>query len=152
MTDQIVIRVLGEPAPGGSKSAFPMASGRIRMVDAGGKRNKLWRSCCEAYARRQIGTTPPLDGPLSVSFEFVIRRPKSHFRSVKKTQVLRDDAPLHHTQAPDRTKLVRSTEDALTGICWVNDSQIVDGDRIRKRWANPGEEPGAIVTIARITA
>jgi len=143
----IVIRVIGTPAPGGSKSAFPMPSGRIRMVDAGGKRNKLWRSCCEAYARRQIGSTPPLSGPLSVSFEFIMPRPKSHFRSVKKQPVLRDDSPRHHTQAPDRTKLVRSTEDALTGICWVDDSQIVSGRDISKRWADPGEEPGAIVTI-----
>lgn len=147
----IRIRIDGEPAPGGSKTSMVHPSTGMRvMVDAGGKRNKIWRSRCEAFARRQIGPQPPLEGPLSVSFEFIMPRPKSHYRSVKKQPVLRDDAPTHHTKAPDRTKLMRSTEDALTGICWVDDSQIVDGDHITKRWAQPGEEPGAVVTIQRI--
>jgi Holliday junction resolvase RusA-like endonuclease len=147
----ITIRIKGTPAPGGSKSSMVHPhTGRRIMLDAGGKRNKIWRSCCEAFARRQIGSTPPLSGPLSVSFEFIMPRPRSHFRSVKKMPVLRDDAPRHHTQAPDRTKLMRSTEDALTGICWVDDAQIVTGQDIIKRWAAPDEEPGAVVTILGI--
>jgi Holliday junction resolvase RusA-like endonuclease len=47
---------------------------------------------------------------------------------------------------PDATKLWRPTEDALTGIVWRDDSQIIR-QLVRKRYCGPGEVPGAEVLV-----
>jgi Holliday junction resolvase RusA-like endonuclease len=48
---------------------------------------------------------------------------------------------------PDLTKLMRSTEDALTGILWVDDARITD-QHARKRYCEPGQAPGAQISIS----
>ena len=61
-------------------------------------------------------------------------RPKSHFRA---NGLLKPTAPLYHTSKPDLTKLMRSTEDALTGICWTDDSSIARQSPL-KLYSNDG--------------
>jgi Holliday junction resolvase RusA-like endonuclease len=51
--------------------------------------------------------------------------------------------------APDTTKLVRSTEDALKGICWRDDSQVVY-QVASKEYAARGGIPGADIKIERM--
>jgi Holliday junction resolvase RusA-like endonuclease len=51
---------------------------------------------------------------------------------------------------PDGSKLIRSTEDALTGILWGDDGQIVRHGLVEKRYAGwPGSlsRPGAVITV-----
>lgn len=152
----ITINIPGIPAPGGSKRGF-VVGGRVRIVDAC-KRNAPWRAVVALAAKQQY-QGPPLIGPLDVTFRFAMPRPKSHFRTGKRSNELRDDAPLYHTGAPDTTKLVRAAEDACTGILWVDDKQIalqvagkVYDDRpgltltvseIRRNWAEIVEKAGA---------
>lgn len=84
-------------------------------------------------------------GPLSVMFTFVMPRPNGHFG----TKGLKPSAPDHPTTKPDALKLCRSTEDALTGVVWNDDSQTVQLD-IEKRYAAVGEAPGARIVVANI--
>jgi hypothetical protein len=37
---------------------------------------------------------------------------------------------------PDVLKLARAIEDAITGVIWVDDSQIID-EHLYKRWGDP---------------
>lgn len=125
--------IAGVPAPGGSKTAYPIYSkgklvlknGRpiIRMVDDAGKRNKLWRQIVSAEALAQF-RQPAWTCPISVEFHFVMPRPKYHYGTGRNSAVLRPDSPTLHCVKPDLTKLIRSTEDALTGRLWVDDAQI----------------------------
>lgn len=144
----VIIRVDGTPAPGGSKSAFPFKSkdGRMhaRIVDAG-KGNKAWKSLVAWEGRRQF-QGPPIQGlALCVRFEFTMPRPKSHYRTGKHAHELRPDAPKYHIVKPDATKLVRSTEDALTGIVWADDSTVMpSGVKFY------GDRPGVTVIIERL--
>ena len=66
-----------------------------------------------------------MTGPLSVSFSFAMPRPGSHYGTGRNADKLKPSAPAGHTSKPDITKLIRSTEDALKGIAWVDDTQIV---------------------------
>lgn len=153
MSDPITITIPGIPAPGGSKRAFALrrrdgslvrradGSPVINVTDAGGERTKNWRAVCALAARQQY-QGPPLTGPLMVHFTFLMPRPKGHYRSDGVR--LRPSAPTEHTKKPDRTKLLRSTEDALTGILWVDDTQIVNGT-VTKSYAT--DHTGAIVTV-----
>jgi Holliday junction resolvase RusA-like endonuclease len=112
--------VEGIPAPGGSKKYVGHRGGRAIIVDMGGKRTKDWRSCVAKEGRKAMSGKPLMAGPLHVTMEFFMPRPKKHFKS---NGELRPDAPYWHTNTPDALKLARSTEDALTGIVWEDDKQ-----------------------------
>jgi Holliday junction resolvase RusA-like endonuclease len=136
--------VPGIPAPGGSKNGMPFrkANGKlgVRMVEAG-KNNKSWRSIV-ALAAHMAGVKP-LAGPLRMSITFAMPRPKSHHR---KNGELKPNAPTYHTCKPDTTKLIRSTEDALKGIAWQDDSQVAIQSAV-KVYNSP---VGAYITITQI--
>ena len=134
----ITIRVDGVPKPGGSKTAFAFKGkdGRphARVVDAG-KGNREWKQLVAFEARRQYTDPPFALLPLLVTFRFTMPRPKFHYRAGRNAHLLRPDAPKYHIVMPDATKLMRSTEDALTGILWRDDACVfgfptkVYGDR-----------------------
>lgn len=141
---QIQFFVPGIPAPGGSKKAFVSKSGRAVIVDDC-KRNKPWRdrvisSAIEAYSG------PPLDGPLVVTMAFVMPRPKYHYGTGTKSAALKPRAPRCHEVKPDVLKLARSTEDALTGYLWRDDSQTCR--LLLEKFY--GTSPGVKITVARM--
>lgn len=126
----------------GSKKGFPIkrASGKIGVIitDDTGKAGKDWRKLVQATARQAInalGVTVPMDAPCAIVIAFLIGRPKCHFRA---NGLRKDNAPGHHTQKPDALKLARAIEDALTGIAYKDDAQIVD-ETIGKRWSMNGK-------------
>ena len=134
--------IVGVAAPGGSKKFLGLnrRTGRAILADDAGARNKNWRAVVGWYATHYYGQRKPLTGPLRVSFDFVMPRLKSHFN---KKGELKEKAPIFHTVKPDTTKLIRSTEDALKGILWVDDSQICrqSGSKLY------GDRPGCQITI-----
>lgn len=145
MKEKYQFFVPGTPAPGGSKRFVGHSrAGRAILIDAAGTKNKNWRASVQVFAQ-QAGCTP-LDGPLSLTVMFCMPRPKAHFRTGKRMHELRDDAPFLHTNAPDATKLLRSTEDALTGIAWHDDAQVAI-QNVTKVYTG---KPGASITIEQI--
>jgi len=83
---------------------------------------------------------------LSVVFRF--QRPKSHFNK----SGLRSSAPPHCMSASngDLDKLLRSTNDALTGTLFDDDRQVVSIDAT-KRYCIGNEPQGAIITLTALT-
>jgi len=133
------------PRPGGSKKAFynPKLN-RAMIVDAG-KHTKTWRNSVRDAAREAYDG-PPVTGGVTMAVTFHMRRPKSHYRTGRNARLLRNAAPRRHVQKPDRTKLLRSTEDALKGICWHDDCQV-DSGPVRKEWVHRWEREGATIAI-----
>lgn len=137
--------VPGIPAPGGSKRfvGHSKRTGRAILIDAAGERNKNWRAAV-AHCASLIAPSELYRGALRVDFRFVMPRPKAHYHTSKKRAgLLREDAPHWHTVKPDRTKLVRSTEDALTGVLWVDDTLIVAGETTKTY----GDKPGCSIVL-----
>lgn len=128
----------GIPQPGGSKKAFfnPKTQRAIIVEDA--KKNKPWRATVQAFAL-DAHQGPPMEGPLSLEVVFVMPRPAGHFGS----KGIRRGAPRFPAVRPDATKLLRSTEDSLSGVLWRDDSQIVK-QFVQKVY---GERPGALITV-----
>lgn len=143
----------GFPKPAGSKRGFAIKrggvfTGKVAVIDAC-KTSRDWKSTVSAEARAHVGAFHKLlDAPLKVSLTFQVLRPKGHFRTGKNATMLRDSAPCFPAQRPDVLKLARAVEDALTGIIWRDDSQIVT-ERIAKRYA---DNPGCIVEISEEAA
>ena len=141
----ISFTVPGVPAPGGSKKAFmnPRTNKIVVMDDA--KNNKGWRERVSVFARQAMEGKPPLEGPLRVAVTFMMPRPRSHYGTGKNSQSLKPWAEkAMPTSKPDATKLFRALEDALTGIVWLDDSQVVF-QVITKTYANVG--PAADVSV-----
>ncbi|MGA4726273.1 RusA family crossover junction endodeoxyribonuclease [Micromonospora taraxaci] len=144
----ITITAYGQPAPQGSKRHV----GNGVMVESS-KYVKPWREAVKAAALDVRGAGwVSLDAPLVASMVFTFARPRGHYRTGRNAHLLRDTAPARPATTPDLSKLIRSTEDALTdaGI-WRDDARVVEYLETSK--AYPGEgplaltSPGAVVRI-----
>lgn len=126
------IRVIGEPAPQGSKR--PIGNGR--MIESS-KKVKPWRDSVAWATREVCGGRPPLAVPCGVRILFYLPRPKKpKFAKYPGTK-------------PDIDKLVRSTLDGLTnGGAFADDALVVE-EIAYKRWADPekGKHVGAMIEI-----
>lgn len=144
---RVVITVHGMPATGGSKKfkGFYVSAGRrIPLMVDDCKRNAAWRQEVATQARRQLlGVT--LKGPLVADVVFRLPRPKGHYGTGRNAATLKPSAPAFPSTRPDGTKLWRAAEDALLGIAYHDDGQIVD-QRVRKVYG----PPGATITIEEL--
>ena len=136
--------VYGSPAPQGSKSFKGMnKAGRAILVESS-KRVKPWRECVWASAVAAKGAHP-LDGPLRARMIFTLPKPVS---APKRRQTW----PM---RTPDLSKLVRSTEDAISDSgLWKDDARVVECIAA-KRYPGEGvdalEAPGCVIEIEAIT-
>ena len=128
--------VQGTPRPAGSKRGFAhKTTGKVIMMDSSGKKGKDWRGDIKHAALLAIPEDYKImTGPVFVSVTFFMQRPKAHYRTGKNAELLKDSAPHFHTNTPDATKLWRSAEDALTGVLWIDDKQVVTV-MMSKKWA-----------------
>jgi Holliday junction resolvase RusA-like endonuclease len=151
VTGRLQFTVLGRPVPAGSKRAFVIKKGgvptnRAAMVEDSKKRVRPWQELIKSAALDAMGATGPLDGPLILKVDFYLARPKAHYGSGRNADRLKPGAPLYPAVKPDATKLLRGLEDALTGLAWHDDAQVVD-QAARKRYGLP-ERVEVLVDIA----
>jgi Holliday junction resolvase RusA-like endonuclease len=148
----IEILVFGLPAPQGSKSFKGIRGGKAILTESS-KNVKPWREAVKwaAMTAREdagyypgSGRGPCISGAVVMDVTFTLPRPKSAKRGAVPSK------------KPDLSKLVRSTEDALTDSgAWEDDARVVD---CRARKVYPGEHPdaldvpGAVIRISEATA
>lgn len=159
--------VLGMPITQGSKSAQirgkrikvgnanAIIEPRVALIDQtnmatktlGAHRLTKWRDLVAAVGKEHMKSDPPWPGPIAMSVEFVLPRPGSHYTKVGKA--LTKGAPVRHVSKPDVHKLARAVEDALSGVVYGDDSQLVEVTA-SKRYARRGGYAGAIVKVRRL--
>jgi len=110
---------------------------QVRMVHAHARKLMAWRGAVAAAARK-VWTGPPTDKAVSLSCTFYFPRPKSAEKRLYPTK----------RSVPDGDKLRRAIGDALTGVLYVDDSQIVNGSDFR-RYDNEGR-PGVSITVKQV--
>jgi len=143
----IIFRVNGKPATAGSKRGFPVRrkDGSVGVAMAPDNvRARPWMAAVADEASKHA--TEVSYQPISLLLTFYFCRPKSHFKTRKGVRTLKESAPAFKTGKPDCTKLARAVEDALTGIVWKDDSQIV-GHHVYKTW---GEQEGVFVHVMEL--
>ena len=148
---------LGKPVSRGSKSPFvpmgkdgkwkmkPNGKPVIAMLDSTKERGRDWMASLRDTAR-MVYRGPLLTGPVKVSIAFVFSRKKSHYRSGRNRNLLKDSAPKHPTTVNDVDKLARAVLDAMKGILWRDDSQVCKLIA-EKYW---GEPAAAIVLVEQM--
>lgn len=117
-----LIAVYGTPEPAGSKRAF-VVNGRARVSDAN-PRSRQWKERVAQAAGEQYDGEL-IDGPLAVELTFLQPRPKGHYGTGRNAEIVKPSAPEYPVTRPDALKLARAVEDALTGVVWRDDAQIV---------------------------
>lgn len=111
----------GEPPTQGDHFVDPRTG---RLIDQKDHRIKVWRRLVAVELQRSRWT-PIEHGPIRCTLEFVLPRPREHFRTGKFADLLRAAAPLWHSRKPDLDKLTRGVLDALSkGGAWADDAQV----------------------------
>ena len=143
----VTFRVYGIPRPGGSKRAFVIKGTNRAIVTEDCKKSKDWRADVR-HACQEVFNGPLLTGPLFMRIIFWIARPKGHYGSGKNANLLKLSAPVYPGVKPDTTKMIRSTEDALTKILWKDDTQVIMQVVIKKY---TDDKPGADILVTEMT-
>ena len=125
----ITFRVYGIPQPKGSTKAFMRPGMRFPVITNDNTKNKSWAAIVSGEAQRH---RPPalLEGPLRLDLWFHLRKPQS----------LPKRRPSWPTKKPDLSKVTRAVEDALTGIIWKDDAQVVVSTQTKCYSDAPGVE------------
>lgn len=144
--------VPGIPAPGGSKKTIRSRKTAAVSVIDDAKGNAAWRRAVRAVARENMKGRLIQHGPLVLVATFYLPRPDSHYVGDRRERGLRPDAPASHITKPDALKLMRSTEDAMTKVVWVDDSQVVRQVAAKYYFDEPDvvdgiREPGVLIEI-----
>ena len=138
--------VPGTPAPGGSKQGFYNKKlKRVLMVPAS-KKTKPWMQAVQVAAR-QAYSGELLTGPIVLTITFQFLRPKRHYRTGRYASLLKPTAETFVQVKPDLTKIIRSTEDAMKGIIWRDDSQVVK-QNTQKFYVE--RDPGAFIHVKTV--
>lgn len=144
------LTVYGIPAPQGSKkpvgNRISKRGNLVPVLVESSKKVKPWREAVDDTARKALGRIPgwvKLDGPLIAEMHFTLPAPQRMPKG--------RTAP---TVYPDLSKLLRSTEDALTtaGV-WADDARVVRYRDMSKNYPGAGpyalEQPGVTLLIWR---
>ncbi len=130
----IEIVIHGLPAPQGSKAFKGMSNAGHAILVESSKKVKPWREAVKHAATAAMGGSVGrgIKGAVVVEMIFTLPKPKS----APKTRRTVPD------RKPDLSKLVRSTEDALTDVgAFEDDARII---RCAASKVYPNEGPGAL--------
>lgn len=132
MSELIAIRffVPGTPEKKGSSKGFgfirksgPRAGSiGVNITNDAGPKAKTWAALVSSFASTAMAGRAPLDGPVRVEIVFHLLRPKGHFGK----RGLKPSAPKYPAVKPDGDKMVRCAWDALSGVVFCDDRQVVE--------------------------
>lgn len=88
-----------------------------------------------------------LDGPLCLECEFTFVRPLGHYTGGKREKGLKKSAPFWMDKKPDLDNLLKFVKDALKGVYYYDDKQIVAYNQPVKIY---GDIPQIRVKISQI--
>jgi len=90
----------------------------------------------------------PILAPVGIKIAFYFPRPKSHFGTGKNSGKLKASAPRYHTGRKDLDNLYKFYTDAMNGIIYKDDGQIVHAD-LEKNWTDG--TPKTLIEIIPLT-
>ncbi len=126
----ICFDVPGLPQSQGSLRAF--VRGNKAILTSTNTKLRAWRADVRTIAADHC--PEPTRGAVTIGLGFDFPRPASHYGTGKNAEILRRNAPVRHMQTPDLDKCLRASLDALSGIVYHDDKQVVQTIAL-KRWS-----------------
>ena len=115
----LVFSVEGEPK-GKGRPRFSKVGGFVKTYTD--QKTRDYESLISQAARTAMGETPPMEGPISVSMYFRLPIPKS---TPKKRVASLLGGLVRPTKKPDLDNMNKAILDAMNGIVYQDDSQVV---------------------------
>ena len=81
----------------------------------------------------------PLEGNIQLSLWFYMPRPKSHYRTGRRSHVLKAKAPIYHSIKPDLDNLVKLISDCIGNRTFIVDDSQICGILTIKAYSNDSE-------------
>lgn len=94
-----------------------------------------YESLVRLAASEQMNGARPLEGPLELLVEIGLQIPVS---ASKKQQALMAANKVMPTKKPDGDNVLKAVKDAINGVVWRDDSQVVDGRYVKRYSVTPG--------------
>lgn len=146
--EPFVFRVDGNPVPDG-RPRWTRRTGHMHRD----RKADPWKHAVRAAAFLALGRLGPVEliprgVAIGVDLVFVFPRPPEHVDGGE----LRRGAPVFHAETPDKDNAEKAVLDALgrfdklPNLIWTDDRQVATG-RTTKRFADPGEFPGVVVSV-----
>ena len=130
----------------------PPSKGSFRVFRNGGIANSSralgpWTKTARERAATLMGNEPPWrEAAFGVTVWACFERPKGHFT---RKGALKEDAPEHVLKKPDADKTLRAVLDALTGILYHDDSQVICS-KVYKLWADEDFPAGTLIVAEKL--
>lgn len=116
----IAFSMAGDPVPKGRPRT--RVRGDFATIYTDTKTRKYEKSIAD-LAKQVMGRRKPLEGPLSVSMRFRMTLPASMSKRLR-TAILSGDEP-YSPAGGDLDNYLKAVADALNGVCFIDDKQIV---------------------------
>lgn len=133
----------GQPRPRAFARALPGGRVMARMYEAGTA--EAWKADV-VRAAEPHRPAQPLDGPVEVSIEFHLARPKRLYRKCDR------DGPVWCDSKPDRDNADKAVLDALKVMGWFRDDAQVCAGVLRKVYHAKNGVPGAWIEIRALSS
>ncbi len=133
----IGLTVYGIPQTKGSAKAFIPKGWDRAIITNDNAKNKAWAAVVSAAAQQARQPDCPWDGPIRLTLKFYLPIPKS----LSKRDVS------YMTKKPDLDKMIRSIKDALKGVLYLDDRQVVGIEAIKLY----SPTPGAYIYVRKVT-
>lgn len=136
----VTVFVPGQSVPQGSLQS----GGRGNLFYSNAATLKPWRrKIADTVSAALPEEYEPTAGPIELTCLFVFKRPKTGPNS--------DPSLTYHIIPPDRDKLLRAVQDALTGVVYIDDAQVSFGKEAKVYVGAFGTtEPGLLLSVARL--
>lgn len=108
----IEFTIPGDPVPKGRPKSARIGNRAILYTP---KKTRAYEAYIASAAKDYTPSGGLLEGPLRVSLSFYFKRPKSLSKKC-----------LYHVKRPDIDNIIKSILDALEGVIYKNDSQVVE--------------------------
>jgi Holliday junction resolvase RusA-like endonuclease len=128
----------------------PVAKGRPRFHRASGRtytpeKTVRYEDTVRTFASQAMAGNAPMQGPLLVAVAFWVTVPSSWSKKRQQEAIAGEIQP---TKKPDLDNCVKAIKDALNGIVWRDDSQVVTL-RLKKRYS---DTPRTEVVVRQVEA
>jgi len=125
----VEIGVASLPAPQGSfRPMISKSTGKPFLAPSNATGYPRYRADLRAGAMAALDGHTPMTWAVHLEVTFVLPRPAGHFLPVntkRPVPELNPNAPVYPFGQPDLDKLCRSVLDALTGIVYLDDAQVI---------------------------
>ncbi len=114
--EPIIIEISGKPVPwartGGGRSTPRFTPEKVRV----------WKEAAGWLARQEMNGRKPLTGCISLEVHtfFIIPQGWPDWK-----KMAAENGQIEHTAKPDMDNIIKNVKDALNGIVWLDDAQVV---------------------------